>query len=63
MDKVSRSILGYQVSTSMDVGPSVLTMHMVFDKFKEFPGKWQLLIYLGQQTILEQQKAKATGCS
>lgn len=22
------------------------------------PGKWQLLIYLGQQTILEQQKAQ-----
>ena len=27
------------------------------------PGKWQLLIYLGQQTILEQQKAAAADCS
>lgn len=38
-DKVSRSILGYQVSTSRDVGPCILTMRMAFDKFKEFPGK------------------------
>ena len=30
---------------------------------RNMPGKWQLLIYLGQQTILEQQKVKATGCS
>lgn len=45
MDKVSRSILGYQVSTSRDVGPCILTMRMVFDKFKEFPGKWKLLIF------------------
>ena len=27
------------------------------------PGKWQLLIYLGQQTILNLQKAKGTNCS
>ena len=39
MDAVSRSILGYQVSTSRDVGPCILTMRMAFDKFKEFPGK------------------------
>lgn len=39
MDKVSRSILGYQVSASRDVGPCILTMRMAFDKFKEFPGK------------------------
>ena len=39
MDKVSRSILGYQVSTSRDVGPCILTMRMAFDKFREFPGK------------------------
>lgn len=39
MDKVSRSILGYQVSTSRDVGPCILTMRMAFDKFKAFPGK------------------------
>ena len=39
MDTVSRSILGYQVSNSCDVGPCILTMRMAFDKFKEFPGK------------------------
>ena len=39
MDKVTRSILGYQVSTSRDVGPCILTMLMAFDKFKEFPGR------------------------
>ena len=39
MDKVSRSILGYQVSTSRDVGPCILTMRMAFAKFKEFPGR------------------------
>jgi len=39
MDTVSRSILGYQVSKSRDVGPCILTMRMAFDKFKEFPGK------------------------
>src|SRR5574344_941405 len=39
MDTVSRSILGYQVSKSRDVGPCILTMRMAFDKFKEFPHK------------------------
>ena len=39
MDKLTRSILGYQVSTSRDVGSCILTMRMAFDKFKEFPGK------------------------
>lgn len=39
MDKVSRSILGYQVSASRDVGPCILTMRMAFSKFKEFPAK------------------------
>ena len=33
MDTVSRSILGYQVSNSRDVGPCILTMRMAFDKF------------------------------
>ena len=37
MDTVSRSILGYQVSSSRDVGPCILAMRMAFDKFKEFP--------------------------
>lgn len=36
IDKVSRSILGYQVSTSRDVEPCILTMRMAFDKFKRF---------------------------
>lgn len=39
MDKVSRSILDYQVSTYRDVGPCILTMCMAFDRFKKFPGK------------------------
>lgn len=39
MDTVSRSILGYQVSKSRDVGPCILTMRMAFKKFKEFPNK------------------------
>lgn len=39
MDTISRSILGYQVSKSRDVGPCILTMRMAFDKFKGFPGK------------------------
>lgn len=39
MDTVSRSILGYQVSKSRDVGPCILTMRMAFEKFKAFPGK------------------------
>ena len=37
MDKVSRSILGYQVSTSRGVGPCILTMRMAFNKFKDSP--------------------------
>ncbi len=39
MDTVSRSLLGYQVSKSRDVGPCILAMRMAFDKFKAFPGK------------------------
>lgn len=39
MDTVSRSILGYQVSKSRDVGPCILTMRMAFEKFKVFPRK------------------------
>ena len=39
MDTVSRSILGYQVSKSRDVGPCILAMRMAFEKFKQFPGK------------------------
>ena len=27
------------------------------------PGKWQLLIFLGQQTILKQQHGEAANCS
>lgn len=38
-DRVSRSILGYQVSNNRGVGPCILTMRMAFDKFKTFPKK------------------------
>jgi transposase-like protein/DNA-directed RNA polymerase subunit RPC12/RpoP len=39
MDTVSRSILGYQVSKTRDVGPCILAMRMAFDKYKTFPNK------------------------
>lgn len=39
MDKVSQSILGYQVFTFSDVGPCILTMRIAFDTFKKFPVK------------------------
>jgi len=37
MDAIKKSILGYQISDSRDVGPCILTMRMAFAKFKEFP--------------------------
>lgn len=39
MDACKKSILGYQVSNTRDVGPCILAMRMAFDKFKSFPGK------------------------
>ncbi|MEW6621779.1 MAG: DDE-type integrase/transposase/recombinase [Bacillota bacterium] len=39
MDALKKSILGYRVSASRDVGPCILAMRMAFAKFKEFPGK------------------------
>lgn len=39
IDAVTKSILGYRVSLSRDVGPCILAMRMAFSKFKEFPGK------------------------
>jgi len=39
MDALKKSILGYQISSSRDVGPCILAMRMAFSKFKEFPGK------------------------
>jgi len=39
MDVIKKSILGYQISNSRDVGPCILAMRMAFSKFKEFPGK------------------------
>jgi len=39
MDALKKSILGYQISDTRDIGPCVLAMRMAFDKFKEFPGK------------------------
>lgn len=38
MDAVKKSILGYQISDTRDVGPCILAMRMAFAKFKEFPG-------------------------
>lgn len=39
MDAIKKSILGYQISSTRDVGPCILAMRMAFSKFKEFPGK------------------------
>jgi transposase-like protein/transcription elongation factor Elf1 len=39
MDALKKSILGYQVSGTRDVGPCILAMRMAFSKFREFPGK------------------------
>ena len=39
MDAIKKSILGYRISNTRDVGPCILTMRMAFSKFKEFPGK------------------------
>ena len=39
MDACKKSILGYQVSDTRDVGPCILTMRMAFEKFKTFPNK------------------------
>ncbi len=50
MDKVTRSILGYQVSASRDIGSYILTMRMAFDKFKEFPGRTLKFIADGYST-------------
>jgi transposase-like protein len=38
MDAIKKSILGYRVSNTRDVGPCILAMRMAFAKFKEFPG-------------------------
>lgn len=38
MDAVKKSILGYQISDTRDVGPCILAMRMAFSKFKDFPG-------------------------
>jgi len=39
MDALKKSILGYQISETRDVGPCILAMRMAFSKFKDFPGK------------------------
>jgi transposase-like protein/ssDNA-binding Zn-finger/Zn-ribbon topoisomerase 1 len=39
MDALKKSILGYQISNTRDVGPCILAIRMAFSKFKEFPGK------------------------
>jgi len=38
MDAIKKSILGYQISNTRDVGPCILAMRMAFSKFKDFPG-------------------------
>ena len=42
-------------------GYRVLNHVELLDKADTMPGKWQLLIHLGQQTILELEKEKAAG--
>ena len=61
MDKVSRSILGYQVSTSRDVGPCILTMRMAFDKFKKFPGKALRFMLMATALSLAAQQSRSKG--
>jgi len=39
MDALKKSILGYQISNTRDVGPCILAMRMAFSKFRKFPGK------------------------
>jgi len=39
MDALKKSILGYQISSTRDVGPCILAMRMAFSKFKDFPGR------------------------
>lgn len=39
MDALKKSILGYQISDTRDVGPCILAMRMAFAKFEKFPGK------------------------
>ena len=39
IDAVTKSILGYRVSLSRDVGSCILAMRMAFAKFEKFPGK------------------------
>ena len=38
MDAIKKSILGYQISSTRDVGPCILAMRMAFSRFKQFPG-------------------------
>jgi transposase-like protein/DNA-directed RNA polymerase subunit RPC12/RpoP len=41
----------------------VLNSNEMLDNADNMPGKWQLLIYLGQMTIIELQKKQGTVCS
>lgn len=41
----------------------VLNSNEMLDNADNMPGKWQLLIYLGQMTIIELQKKQSTVCS
>lgn len=63
MNAAMQSIIGYQVSNNRGVDPCILAMRMAFRGLKKLadnmPGKWQLLIFLGQQTILQMQKSES----
>lgn len=66
-DKVSRSILGYQVSDNRGVGPCILTMRMAFDKFKKLPDNLKFVAdgysaypLAAQQFILRNMPVKIT---
>lgn len=56
MDVIKKSILGYQVSDSRDVGPCILAMRMAFAKFKEFPGKALKFVADGYNSYLLAQQ-------
>ncbi|EGD48929.1 hypothetical protein Cpap_3356 [Ruminiclostridium papyrosolvens DSM 2782] len=62
MDALKKSILGYQISYTRDIGPCVLAMRMAFSKFKQFPGKTLKFAADGYTTYkLAQQLFSETG--
>jgi transposase-like protein len=62
MDAIKKSILGYQISNTRDVGPCILAMRMAFAKFKEFPGNALKFVSDGYNAYkLAQQQFKLQG--